>query len=297
MTTRRILVVGRTGQLARELARTALPQGWTLEFAGREVVDLADPDAAAAAVRASGADAVINAAAYTAVDRAESEPELAQRVNGDAPGAMAEAAKAMGAPFVHVSTDYVFDGADPGGYAEEDPIAPRSAYGRTKAAGEAAVRGAGGDHLILRTSWVFSPFGANFVKTMLRVGAERDEVRVVDDQHGRPTAAGDIAAALATVLEKTMAGAAPFGAYHFANAGPTTWRRFAEGVFERAAARGAKTPRVTAITTAEYPTPAARPACSILKTGKLETVFGLAPRGWGEALDATLDELVGPRRA
>jgi dTDP-4-dehydrorhamnose reductase len=292
----RILVVGRTGQLAQELARSPLPRDWAMDFAGRDAIDLSDPDAAAKAVRASGADAVINAAAYTAVDRAESEAELAQRVNGDAPGGMAAAARAMGAPFVHVSTDYVFDGQNPEGYAEDDAIAPQSVYGATKAAGEAAVRAAGGEHLILRTSWVFSPFGANFVKTMLRVGAERDEVRVVDDQHGRPTAAGDIARTLVVMLEKTLAGAAPFGTYHFANTGPTTWRKFADGVFERAAARGAKTPKVTAITTAEYPTPARRPACSILKTGKLEAAFGLAPRGWGEALDATLDELVGPRK-
>ncbi len=288
----RVLVIGRTGQLARELARAPLPAGWSLEFAGRERVDLADFAQVAAVVAEVAPDAVINAAAYTAVDRAESEPALAFAVNGAGVGALARACERVGAPLVHVSTDYAFDGLKDAPYLESDRIGPQSTYGASKADGEARVRAAGPHHLIVRTSWVFSPFGSNFVKTMLRLGAERVEIRVVADQHGAPTSAADLARALIAMLEAVRAGRGKFGTYHCANAGETTWHGFAESIFDEARARGMPAPkRLIPITTAEYPTPAHRPANSRLDCGALARAFSLRMRPWREALGDCLDDL------
>jgi dTDP-4-dehydrorhamnose reductase len=227
----RLLVFGTTGQVARELARAAPGRGATLAALGRAEVDLVDPVACAAAVMAAEADAVINAAAYTAVDRAEDEPELAHAVNAAAPGAMAEAAAARGLPFLHVSTDYVFDGTPGRPWREDDPTGPLGAYGRSKLAGEQAVAAADGPHVVLRTSWVFSAHGTNFVKTMLRVGAERDALRVVDDQVGGPTPARAIAGALLAIAGAFAAGRGQSGVYHFAGAPDVSWAGFARAIF------------------------------------------------------------------
>ncbi len=287
-----VLVVGETGQLARELARAAWAPEVELTFAGREIIDLARPETATAVVGALKPDVVVNAAAYTAVDKAENDEEHAFVVNRDGPAALARAATAAGAPLIHVSTDYVFDGTKTGPYVEDDPVAPVSVYGRSKEAGERAVREAAPRHIILRTAWVYSPFGNNFVKTMLKYGAEREEMRVVADQHGCPTAAADIAAAIV----RLAAAEAGWGTFHYSGAGPTTWHGFAEAIFAGAAARGFKVPaRVAAIGTADYPTPAARPANSVLDCTKIARVHGIVARDWREALEGCLDTLIGSR--
>lgn len=296
--TRRVLVIGRSGQLARELARAAWPDGWTVGFAARPELDLRYPDRAAAAVLAAKPDLVINAAAYTAVDQAEGEPELARAINAAGPAAAATAAQQIGAPFVSVSTDYVFDGRAGGTYAEDAPVHPLSAYGRSKAEGEALIRQALAEHVILRTSWVFSAHGTNFVKTMMRLGAERETLRVVADQRGRPAAAADLAKAIVTVSAALAAGRGHYGTFHVANTGETTWHGFAAAIFERLRARGEPVPRqVEAITTAEYPVKAARPANSVLDCSRIAATYGITLRPWQDALDDCLDELVRMKRA
>ena len=221
--TARVLVIGREGQLARELARARWPDGWSPTFAGRPELDLRFPDKAAAEVTASAADLVVNAAAYTNVDQAESEPDIARLVNAAGPGAIATACGKIGATLVSISTDYIFDGTKAGPYLEEDPVNPIGAYGRSKAEGEALIRAAWAEHLILRTSWVFSPFGTNFVKTMLRLGSERPQLRIVADQRGCPTGARDLAGAVIGACTAVKSAKAGFGTYHVANSGATTW--------------------------------------------------------------------------
>ena len=277
-----LLVFGRTGQVATELARLA--PGAT--FLGREAADLTDPEACAAAIAASDASAVINAAAWTAVDRAESEEETALLVNGAAPAAMARAAAARGVPFLHVSTDYVFDGTGTAPWRETDPVAPQNAYGRTKLAGEEGVRAAGGAHVILRTSWVFSAHGANFVKTMLRLAETRDALNVVDDQVGGPTPAADIAAALLSMADALRAGHAG-GTYHFGGQPPVSWAGFARAIFERAG----RAVTVTGIATAEYPTPAARPLNSRMDCTAIETDFAIPAPDWRAGLAQVITDL------
>src|SRR5690606_9847956 len=227
----RVLVFGTTGQVARELARGAEGRGITLTALGRDAADLTDPEACAAAVMASDVDVVINAAAHTAVDRAETEPDLARVINAEAPGAMARAAAARELPFLHVSTDYVFDGRPGRAWREDDTPAPLSVYGATKLAGERAVFDSGGQAAILRTAWVFSAHGSNFVKTMLRVGAAGRELRVVEDQRGGPTAAADIADALLTMAADLAAGRGATGIFHFSGAPVVSWADFAEAIF------------------------------------------------------------------
>jgi dTDP-4-dehydrorhamnose reductase len=283
------LVIGRTGQLARELAVLGAPEGLTLRFLGRDEADLTRPEAVADVVRRAAPDLVLIAAAYTAVDRAESEEAVARVVNAEAPGAIARAAAGLGAPVVHLSTDYVFDGTKPEPYVESDPTAPVSAYGRTKAAGETAVLASGARAAVIRTSWVYSPFGANFVKTMLRLAESRDEVAVVADQLGRPTYAADLAAAVAGMGRRLLDGV-DGGVFHYGGAGDATWADFAEAVFAGSARRGGRAPAVRRIATAEFPTPARRPANSRLDTAKIERL-GIAPRPWQEALELCLDRL------
>lgn len=281
----KLLVIGRTGQVARELAR-ALPPGLEARFLGREELDLSRPSDAAAAVAGAAVDAVINAAAWTAVDRAEAEEAAAQVVNARAPAAMAEAAARRGLPFLHVSTDYVFDGAGTRPFRPDDPTGPLGAYGRSKLAGEQAVRAAGGPHLILRTSWVVSAHGANFVKTMLRLGRERPVLRVVADQVGGPTPAAAIAAALLTAAQAMVDGA-PGGTHHFAGAPDTSWADFA-----RAIIAGASLPaQVEDIATADYPTPARRPANSRLDCSAFTAAFGVPRPDWRSGLQDILKEL------
>ena len=277
-----ILVFGKTGQVATELQAQA-----EVTALDRHAADLADPAACAAAIMAHRPDVVINAAAYTAVDRAESEPDLAQVINADAPGAMARACADLGIPFLHVSTDYVFDGGGTDPWQVNDPIAPLGVYGRTKAAGEQAVRDAGGTHAILRTSWVFSAHGNNFVKTMLRLSETRNALTVVDDQIGGPTPAGGIAAALLTMAQAMVAGQNG-GTFHYAGAPATSWACFARETFSAAG----RDVTVTGIPTSEYPTPAARPLNSRLDCSLLETEFSITPPDWKSDLAKIVKDLL-----
>lgn len=279
----RILVIGRSGQLAAGLAAASWPDTVQVVCRGRESVDVTDGAAVRALVRAERPALIINAAAYTAVDQAESEPDAAYALNRDAPGHLA----AVGVPLIHVSTDYVFDGVRAGAWCETDPIAPLGVYGASKAAGEQAVRERLAEHVILRTSWVYAPLGNNFVRTMLRLGGERPELSVVDDQRGLPTYAPDLAQAIADLAMPLVAGKSDgFGTFHLCGGGePVTWYGFATAIFARAAARGAAVPRLRPIASADYPTPARRPANSVLETTRIKAVYGLALRPWPEALD------------
>ncbi len=281
----RVLVFGRTGQVASEILRRA-PEGVTIAAVGREAADLTQPAECAEVILAAEADAVINAAAWTAVDKAESEEDLARVVNGEAPFAMALAAARRGLPFVHISTDYVFDGQGTELFRPDSPVAPQNAYGRTKLIGEEGVRSAGGRHAILRTSWVFSAFGANFVKTMLRLGREREELGVVDDQVGGPTQAAAIADACLRIAGGLRDGAEG-GTYHFAGAPETSWAGFARAIMEEAGLPA----RVNPIPTAQFPTPAKRPLNSRLDCGTLKRDFGIGRPDWRAGLRDVLREL------
>lgn len=281
----KLLIFGQTGQVARELARRA-PAGVTLHTLGRDRADLADPATCALAIDRTDADAVINAAAWTAVDKAEADIDAAMVVNGDAPTAMARAAADRGLPFLHLSTDYVFDGAGDEPFAPDEPIAPLGAYGRSKLAGERGVRAATGPHLILRTSWVVSAHGSNFVKTMLRLGAERESLTVVADQIGGPTPAAAIADAL-FVAARAMAGGATGGTHHFAGAPDTSWADFARQIMASAGLAC----RITDIPTSAYPTPAKRPLNSRLDCRSFTESFGIARPDWHTGLDDILKEL------
>ena len=278
----RILVFGKTGQVATELARQA-----DVITLGRDQADLADPAACAAAIRTHAPEAVINAAAYTAVDKAEEEEDLATTINGAAPAAMAAVCADLGIPFVHISTDYVFDGSGEAPRAPDAPTAPLGAYGRSKLAGETGVAVAGGAYAILRTSWVVSAHGANFVKTMLRVGPARGQLRVVDDQIGGPTPAADIAAACLKIAAHLAEHPDAAGIYHFAGAPDTSWAGFAEAIFETAALDVA----VEHIPTTEYPLPAPRPLNSRLDCSRTEAVFGIPRPDWRLGLDDILNDL------
>ena len=269
--------------MARELARLA-PDA---TYLGRAEADLSDPAACAAAVTRTKADVVINVAAYTAVDRAEEEEALATRINGAAPTAMARAAAARDLPFVHVSTDYVFDGSGETPWLPDAPLAPNNAYGRSKLAGEQGIRAARGTHAILRTSWVFSAHGANFVKTMLRLAAERDSLNIVDDQTGGPTPAAAIAAALLTIAGALAQEPARSGTYHLSGTPDVSWAGFAREIFARAGLPCT----VTGIPTSAYPTPARRPLNSRLDCTTLREVFGIDRPDWRLALADVLGEL------
>lgn len=279
-----ILVTGGTGQVGTALRRLGPYFGVEVVAPARAELDLAGSCAIDRILGDREWSAVINCAAYTGVDKAESEPDLAQAVNAVAPEIIGKATAARGLRLLHVSTDYVFDGSKDGFYLEDDPVAPLGAYGTSKEAGEVAIRLSNPDHVILRTAWVVSPWGHNFVKTMLRVGPERGRLRVVDDQRGCPTSAHDIAEALLTIA--TRQGAA--GTYHFVNAGEASWCDLARFVFDRAGLDV----EVEAITTADYPTPARRPANSRLSTARLQRTFGIVPRPWQEAVGEVIDALV-----
>ena len=289
-----ILVIGETGQVAHELRRGLWPAGFHCDFAERPLVDLARPNSLRDHVVAARPDIVVNAAAYTAVDAAEADNAMAFTVNRDAPAALADACREIGAPLVHYSTDYVFDGAKTGAYTEDDPVCPMSVYGASKAEGDAAIRARLERHVIIRTSWVYSATGHNFVKTMLRLGAERDRLGIVDDQHGSPTAAADIAAATIVICQALAEGRDDAcGTFNFCGGGVTTWYGFAREIFASAAKRGLRTPRlVEPITTDAYPLPAPRPRNSALDCGKIARVHGVVARPWQAALADCLDELV-----
>jgi dTDP-4-dehydrorhamnose reductase len=280
----KVLVFGQSGQVARELV--ARGEGVSILSLPRSEADLSNPAACAAIISDTNVDAVINAAAYTAVDKAEEEETLATVINGDAPGAMARAAADRGIPFLHVSTDYVFDGSGETPWCEDDPVAPLNAYGRSKLAGEEAVRAAGGHHAILRTSWVFSAHGANFVKTMLRLSETRDALGVVSDQVGGPTPADAIATALLG-MARQMADGQAGGTYHFGGQPPVSWAGFAREIFERAG----RQVTVSDIPTSDYPTPAQRPLNSRLDCGALQRDFGIEAPDWRAGLDRVLRAL------
>ena len=282
----RTLVFGQSGQVALALADVAQRDGLDMTFASRAQADLTDADACAALIANGDMDVVINAAAYTAVDRAEEEQELAHAVNTTAPGAMARAAAAKGVPFVHVSTDYVFDGQGDTPHNVEDVTGPQNVYGKTKLAGEDAVRAAGGVHAIVRTSWVFSAQGANFVKTMLRLGGERDALSIVGDQIGGPTPADAIAQMLVDVAQGLCAGKQG-GTYHFSGAPDVSWADFARDIFAQADLQV----MVSDIATAQYPTPAVRPLNSRLNCSNLETDFSIKRPDWRSGVARVLAAL------
>jgi dTDP-4-dehydrorhamnose reductase len=281
MTEGRLLVTGGSGQVGRAFGRLAASSGYEVVLPPRSALDLREAGSISAAVAAEQWDAVVNCAAYTAVDAAEREPEVAAAVNSVAPRILAAETARRDIPLIHVSTDYVFAGTKGEPYVETDPFSPANVYGSTKAEGERAVREGNSAHRIVRTSWVVSAEGDNFVRKMLRLGREREELRVVADQVGRPTAAADLARALLALVQGVSDGS---GTWHFANSGDASWFDVASFVFEEAELKGIPAPRVVRISTAEFPTPARRPADSRLDTTKFSTEFGWTPRPWREAL-------------
>jgi dTDP-4-dehydrorhamnose reductase len=290
--TGQILVTGGTGQLAASLATLG---GERVILVGRPEFDFDRPETIEASFRAAAPRLVVNAAAYTAVDAAEADSDAAFRANRDGPEALAKLCAVAGIPLIHVSTDYVYDGEKPSPYVETDAVGPRSVYGASKLAGETAVLASGAQAIILRTAWVYAATGRNFVRTMLNLGQTRDSLRVVADQHGCPTAAADLAAAILVIARKIETDAwddARSGVFHAAGTGETTWHGLATAVFEQASRHGSKTPSsVAAITTAEFPTPARRPANSRLDCTRLEQVFGVRLPDWHNSLARTVDEI------
>jgi dTDP-4-dehydrorhamnose reductase len=292
----RLYVIGGEGQVARSLREAAaVHEDIVLGFSGRAEVDLLDPSSIEKGIAKFRPDAVINPAAYTAVDKAESEPDQAFAINRDGARAVAAAAASQGAPIIHLSTDYVFDGKKVGAYVESDAVNPRSVYGRTKLEGELSVAEANERHIVLRASWIYSPFGNNFVRTMLRLAAERDRLRVVDDQVGCPTYAPDLAAAILAIAR--LAGNSGWkteyaGVTHIAGPDALTWYGFAREIINGAAQRGGRSVPVDPISTLEYPTPAERPANSCLSTARLETVFDIRLPRMRISLEACLDRLL-----
>ena len=293
----KILLTGKNGQVGFELQRALAPLGEIVAVDHGDC-DLADGEAVRALMRAVRPSAVVNPAAYTAVDKAEAEPEVATAINAVAPGVFGEEAAKLGALVIHYSTDYVFDGTKAGAYVEDDATNPQSVYGRSKRDGENALRASGAGHLILRTSWVVGAHGGNFAKTMLRLAGERDSLNVVADQFGAPTSAALLADVTAHLLRQYQQGGMdfPFGTYHLAAGGETHWCDYARYVVGRAIAAGkplkAKPENIRAITTAEYPTPARRPANSRLDTSKLKRTFGLELPHWQAGLDHILQQIL-----
>jgi len=287
----RILLTGITGQVGQELQQTLASLGEVVSV-GRDRVDFSQPDAVQQVMETVKPAIVVNAAAYTAVDKAESEPDLAQLVNAVSPGILAKAASRIDAGLIHISTDYVFDGTQSSPYLETDATNPLGVYGSTKLAGEAAVRAECERHFIIRTAWVYGAKGkGNFVKTMLRLGADREELRVVTDQIGAPTWSKDLAEAIAQLTPQLSADT--IGTYHYTNSGVCSWYDFAIAIFEEAQQLGfpLKIQRVIPITTPEYPTPAKRPAFSVLSLKKTSTLLGTHPPYWRQSLRMMLKEL------
>jgi dTDP-4-dehydrorhamnose reductase len=296
--TPRFLVTGANGQLGFELQRALAPLGEVVAC-GRDACNLSSPDSIRAAVRAAKPNVIFSAGAYTAVDKAESEPDLARAVNATAPGILGEEASKLGALVIHYSTDYVFDGKKTSAYREEDATNPLGIYGKTKLAGEKALAASGSDHLIFRTSWVFGAHGKNFIKTILRLASTLDELRIVADQVGAPTGAALLADASAHIATRYLRDGrenSPFGLYHLTAGGETSWHGFAQHIVAKAAAANSPlkaTPeRILPITTPEYPTPAARPANSRLDTSKFCAAFGLHLPDWTHGVDQVLDVLL-----
>jgi dTDP-4-dehydrorhamnose reductase len=277
-----ILVFGKTGQVARELQQL----GAVMEL-GREEANLSDPQACADAIRHHSPDAVINAAAYTAVDLAEDEEAVATVINGDAPTAMAKACTELGIPFVHISTDYVFEGTGKDPWQPQDQTAPQNAYGRSKLAGETGIADSGGTYAILRTSWVVSAYRTNFIKTMLRLSATHEVLNIVGDQIGGPTPARDIALACLQIAEQLVQDPSKSGTYHFSGAPDISWAGFAREIFDQAG----KSLAVTPIPTTDYPTPAQRPLNSRMDCTATKQAFGIERPDWVTGLKTILDDL------
>jgi dTDP-4-dehydrorhamnose reductase len=293
----RIVVTGHQGQVVSALKERAASAGATILTIGRPELDLVDDQDYTEAFANLRPDVIVSAAAYTAVDKAESEPDLAMRINAGGAGRVARAAAALDLPIIHLSTDYVFDGTKASPWVESDPTGPVSVYGATKLAGELAVRAATPKSVMLRIAWVYAPFGNNFVRTMLRLAETRDTMRVIADQTGAPTSALDIADGILKVAHRLVArpyDPANYGIFHMGAAGQASWADFAEAIFSGLAARGGKHVAVERITTAEYPTPARRPANSRLDSGAIANAHGVVLPHWRESLEAALDRLIGP---
>ncbi|MGO8143731.1 dTDP-4-dehydrorhamnose reductase [Rhizobium leguminosarum] len=290
----RIAVTGKQGQVVQSLLRRGAGMGVEISAVGRPEMDLADPASIAAAFSALRPDVIVSAAAYTAVDKAESEPELAFSVNEAGAGAVAEASALIGAPVIHISTDYVFSGDKASAYSEEDATAPISVYGRSKLAGEKAVAAANPNHVILRTAWVYSPFGTNFLKTMLRLSETRDHLRVVADQTGCPTSALDIADAILAIATRIVADPEPSlrGTFHLTGSDEASWADFAEEIFAELPKSGGRNVGVERIPTADYPTPAKRPANSRLNGDKLARIYGIRLPDWKQSMKIVMQDLL-----
>ena len=289
-----LLLLGGSGQVGTELRALAAAKNIALTAPERSELDLVDVSAIARVIAAAPWSAVINAAAFTDVDRAERDEAMAFAVNAEAPLLLAAETARRGIPLVHISTDYVFDGKKGAPYVESDPTGPINLYGRSKLEGDLGVCAGNPQHVVLRTSWVYSPYGRNFVKTILRLAGERERLTVVDDQRGSPTAARDIARACLGVATRCASGPArvPYGIYHFAGAGEATWFEFAGAIIAFAGDRLARVPSLAPIRTSDYPTPALRAADTRLDCNAIARAFGLVPRPWREALKDTIDQLL-----
>jgi dTDP-4-dehydrorhamnose reductase len=290
---RTLLVFGGAGQVGHAIASLLPPANWRVVMASRADADITVTDEVNRLVTEANPDVIVNAAAFTAVDDAEAAAEPAARVNAEGAAIVAEAALQVGAPIIHLSTDYVFDGQSDRPWIESDPVAPLSVYGVTKEAGEQAVRQTHSGHVILRTSWVFGRHGKNFVRTMLRLGAERPQLRIVADQHGCPTPAADLAIAIWRIAAQTITPTRDvFGTFHFAGYGPTTWFDFAGRIFTEAKRYGFRPPNLEPITSAAYPTPARRPAYSVLDCAKIGAIYGIVPPSWHGGLALCVADLM-----
>jgi dTDP-4-dehydrorhamnose reductase len=295
----RILLTGANGQVGWELSNRGGQRGLEVLALDRSGLDITDPVSVSKKVNHSDVSLVVNAAGYTAVDQAESEPELAFAVNRDGPAYLASACGKAGIPLVHISTDYVFDGQKKGAYLATDPVSPLSVYGKSKAAGEVEIRKHLREHFILRTGWVYGIHGDNFVKTMLGLGREREVVQVVADQYGCPTYAADLAETILKIAAQLLKGGqVHWGTYHYCGKGVTSWHGFAEAIFAVAAAYVAlKVRQVEPISTADYPTPAKRPANSVLDCSLVERSFGIVPKPWNESLARMLEQVLAGEQA
>jgi dTDP-4-dehydrorhamnose reductase len=290
----KVLVIGSNGQLGWELCRGGEKRGFDIVALDLPEFDITDPTEVKKEVSKAGVSLVINAAAYTAVDQAESEPELAYAVNRDGPAYLASSCVEVEIPLIHVSTDYVFDGSKKGPYLETDPVSPLGVYGRSKVAGETEVRGHLQEHIILRTAWLYGVHGQNFVKTMLRLGREKEVLRVVADQYGCPTFASDLSEAILAIAVQIFEGRdIIWGTYHYCGKGVTTWHGFAEKIFDLAREHySLMVKKVVPITTAEYPTPAKRPENAVLDCSLIKERFGINYRPWRESLARMIDRML-----
>ena len=290
-----VLITGANGQVGFELARQAEQSQVPFVAFTRDDLDISDGAQVDAAMAQHAPSVVVNAAAYTAVDKAEDDEQTAFAANRDGAANLAQACAKADIPLIHISTDYVFDGSKQGAYLETDSTAPLGVYGVSKLAGEEAVRAAGSKHVILRTAWVYGNHGHNFVKTMLRLGRERDELSVVDDQRGCPTYAADLAAVILSIQNMLTGSSASvsFGTFHCTNSGETTWCGFADAVFDHLDDREGRRPLLTPIATKDYPTPAKRPKNSVLNNDQIQTAFGISMRPWQAALSDMLDRELG----